>query len=298
MITGGRSDWGLLALLYDELIKGIEVDIIDVGDALERPDIRVEALPNSDTFDGTCTAMGLVMLKLPQVLRGLVYKRAVYKCAVVLGDRFEILSSALACYNLGISVAHIEGSDQTYGSLDQGYRKCIRALAEPTLRFDVEEYGSLGCLFPNLSEPTTKGDVVVVFHPYKADLCQLHKDLEAILKATEGERRALFLPNNDASSGFIAEMMEKAKTRDKEKKTRVFSNIGRSLFVRMVQRAPYIIGNSSSGIIEAPSLRTATINVGSRQDGRMRAKSVIDCEGTVEDIKEAIKQIDKIDWAR
>jgi len=222
--------------------------------------------------------MGLVFMKLPQVL-----KEGAYEKVIVLGDRYEILSVACCAYTLGIPISHIEGGDTTLGSLDEGYRKAIRSLASE--HYDVEEYGSLGCVFPPYTDDRNfAGQVVLIYHPHKGDW---ESELRAIIKVLRPYVVLAFGANKDAGGKKINEIFL-------ENRIFTIDNLPRMQYIDILRDADFIIGNSSSGLIEAPSLRVPTVNVGDRQKGRLRAASVIDCNS--DGIKEAIEKTKTIAW--
>lgn len=287
VFTGSRSEFGLL----EPIIKEIEPTVLVSGSHLSSrfgftykqieekyQTYPVEILMDSDSVMGTCKSMGLGLISLSDALVELNPS-----IVVILGDRYESLACALSAFNLDIPIAHIEGSDVTLGSKDNGYRKCIDALA--TLRFPVEEYGSLGCVFPELPPPLYPVSALVVYHPYQGDY---QKEFCALMGLMERHVDAFFIsPNADAGGRWIMDGIENSVLNS-------FKNLKRVEYLALLKQAEFIIGNSSSGIIEAPSLGTPTVNIGDRQKGRIRASSVIDCEGAAEEIKEAINKVKSI----
>ena len=299
IVAGSRSDYGLLEPLSDWLEAHncgggdtntlIQLFAASTGKGwpsrrFQGASLRVvECFTDSDSPEGVCASMGLVYMKLPQVL-----KEGAYEKVIVLGDRYEILSAACCAYTLGIPISHIEGSDRTLGSLDNGYRAAIRSLA--TEHYDVEEYGSLGCVFSDYTEGTRSiASVIIGYHSWLGDW---ENELLVILRAVKelnakGYTHIALQPNKDAGGRKINEIL-------RENHVLVLDNLPRSEYIDILKGADFIIGNSSSGIIEAPSLGVPTVNVGDRQKGRLRAASVIDCNS--DEIKEAIEKTKTIDW--
>ena len=294
IIAGSRSDYGLLEPLLEWLQAhncggGCSNTLIQLfagstsagwpSDRFQGISLRVvECFTDSDSSEGVCASMGLVCLKLPQVL-----KEGAYDKVIVLGDRFEILSAACCAYTLGIPISHIEGSDTTLGSLDNGYRSAIRSFAAE--HYDVEEYGSLGCVFPSYTDVRNfAAQVVLIYHPHKGDW---EAELRVIIKALRPYVVLAFGANKDAGGRKINEIFQ-------ENRISVIDNLSRMQYIDILRDADFIIGNSSSGLIEAPSLKVPTVNVGDRQKGRLRAASVIDCNS--EGIKDAIEMTKTIAW--
>ena len=293
VLTGSRADWGLLEPLVAELYKRFSIEIIITGSHLSVQfgetwkDIPKEwwvdcifcpIIIDWDNPVGTTKSQGLALMSAPELLVNLKPD-----LLLVLGDRYEVLSFTLAAYNLHIPVAHLQSSDITEGSLDDGYRKCIRNLA--SIDFPVEEYGSLGCVFrPESYVPGYTYDYLCIYHPYKGNY---KKDVEEIIAALKNKKVCYFGSNADAGGRWITKMW-------RDFNLPVFESISRNVYLSWLRGAKAIIGNSSSGIIEAPSMKVPTINIGDRQKSRLRAKSIIDCEPTQRAIEQALEKIKNV----
>src|SRR3990167_8719669 len=293
LVAGSRSDYGLLEPLLEWLQDhncgggdtNTLIQLFGASTASGWPSrcfrgasLRVvECFTDSDSPEGVCASMGLVCMKLPQIL-----KEGAYEKVIVLGDRYEILSVACCAYTLGIPISHIEGGDMTLGSLDNGYRSAIRSLAAE--HYDVEEYGSLGCVFPLFTVARrSRPCAVLIYHPCIGDW---EGELRAIIDASRGYVVHAFRANKDAGGARINKILEE--------NVNVLDNLSRAEYLSKLKSVDFIIGNSSSGLIEAPSLKVPTVNVGDRQKGRLRAASVIDCNSDT--IKEAIEMTKTIAW--
>jgi UDP-hydrolysing UDP-N-acetyl-D-glucosamine 2-epimerase len=204
-----------------------------------------------------------------------------------LGDRFETFAAAIVAHNLDIPIYHLQGGDTTPYSLDEGYRNCITQLATVHLAATQKSaerinkpytfnVGSLCCVIPILPEIEKKYDIAAIFHPYQGNY---QNEFLAMLEFLKDKNVIYFTTGADAGGKWINERLPNKNSLD------------RNNFLAILQHCDYIIGNSSSGITEAPTLNIPTINIGKRQFGRERAESVIDCEGTVEAIKEAVTKI-------
>lgn len=308
--TGSRSEWGLLEPLVEQLDKEFDVQLIITGSHLSKQFGKTsQYIPNKyqgyicpvladdDSNIGTCHSMAMGLMQFPGSFANINPD-----CVLLLGDRFEIFAAAIAAYNLGIPIAHIHGGDVTTGSLDDGYRDCITRLstyhfvATPTaaLRIagivdhpllNIHCVGSLGCVFPTLPKEVLKCDYLVVYHSGNVE------EFSNIVAVTEHLPNVIYIGSNaDAGGRTINELLKLIE----ENGQTVYINLPRNLYFSLLWSCKCIIGNSSSGIIEAPLLDTPTINIGSRQAGRIRAKSVIDCDGSVEGIKAAIEKAKQI----
>lgn len=236
---------------------------------------------------------------------------------ILLGDRLEPLAAALAAATLKIPIAHIHGGDKTdSGHIDENIRHSITRFAnihftatkehserlfkmgeEPWRIFEVGALG-LDSILKNNSinkkEISRKLDlneeqevVVCLFHPVNLESELAGKQMKEILSALKDLilQTVLIYPNNDDGSKLIVEEIEKNRGR---KFFHIFCNLKHEDFISLLYSADLLIGNSSSGIIEAPSLKLPVINVGSRNVGRDHAENVIYVKPKKELIKREI----------
>ena len=298
IFTGSRADWGLLEPLAHSMkhhYNDFDISLMISGSHLSKqfgetsqyiPDeysgYMTSILVDLDNNIGVTQSMGLGLIQFPGSLANINPDYL-----IVLGDRYEAFAAAIAAYNLGIKIAHIQGDDITKGSLDDGYRRCIRELA--SIHFDVSEYGSLGCVFPELVDVSyIPCDYLVMYHPNRGD------DIEEVynLRNAIKHLRNVFviLSNQDAHGKEISSILQSCYSDNFDRGWNLAHSVGRPAYLSLLKKAKCIIGNSSSGLIDAPSIGTPTVNIGSRQEGRMRASSVIDCGGGVDEIRTAIKK--------
>lgn len=290
VVTGSRSDWGLLEPLVAELYKKYNIQILVTGSHLsvqygetwrEIPKdwwgdcVLCPILVDWDNAIGVTKSMALALMAAPELLANLKPD-----LVLILGDRYEALSFSLGAYNLGVPIVHIQGTDVTEGSLDNGYRACIRSLA--SLHFPVEKYGSLGCVIPNgqYSRDETKEKYLVVYHPYKGDF---KKDFQTILDVFKNKDAYYIASNADAGGRWINWMLGQYKLPYEK-------SVSRMTYIQLLHSVTALVGNSSSGLIEAPMVGIPTINIGDRQKGRLRGPSVLDCTANQRDIEGTLEK--------
>lgn len=246
---------------------------------------------------------------------------------VILGDRTEMLGVAAAAMNERIPIAHIHGGEVTQGAVDdcirhsltkmsflhftatETYRKRVIQLGEsPDRVFNVGSLGTENILHENLMEeneirnllkiPAGQKYAVVTYHPVTLERFITTEQTEYLCKAMQEENNLFFLitmANSDTGADEINRMLsEYAEYSDNIK---IFPNLGMVRYLSAIKYASFVLGNSSSGIIEAPVLGTPTVNIGDRQIGREMAETVITCEPTFESILSAIKHALKIKHA-
>lgn len=238
---------------------------------------------------------------------------------LVLGDRFEILSAVIAAMFARIPIAHIHGGELTEGAIDDAirhsitkfshlhfvgnevYRKRVIQLGEKPER--VFNVGGLGVdaindinLIPknklekDLNIKFLKKNLLITFHPVtledESSLKQISELLDA-LSNLQNTSLIFTMPNADGDNQVIFEKIEDYVSSNKN--AYVFISLGQVRYLSCLAQVDAIVGNSSSGLHEAPSFRKATINIGDRQKGRIQSKSVINCKPLSQDIQKAIK---------
>ena len=281
-----------------------------------RIDRRVETLLSSDTAVGVAKSMGLGLLGFADALAELRPD-----ILVVLGDRFETFSAAAAAMVARIPIAHIHGGETTEGAIDEpirhsitkmsqfhfvaadAYRRRVIQLGEdPATVFLV---GSLGvdsvkklplldhtALEASLGVRMAERNLLITFHPVTLEDGTSETQMAELLAvlATLRETRLIFtLPNADTDGRILATQVRAFVAGHDN--ARVYTSLGQLRYLSCMQFVDGVIGNSSSGIIEAPSLGAGTVNIGDRQRGRVKAGSVIDCAPTRESIDAAITRL-------
>lgn len=287
-------------------------------------DRRVEMLLSSDSPVGTVKSMGLATIGFADALSELEPDMA-----LILGDRYEILAAASAAALLGIPVAHIHGGEITEGAWDDSIRHAVTKLSY--LHFTAaEEYrrrvigmgeapdrvfnvGSAAVDAISRFRPMSKEDLesslglrladdflLVTFHPATMHPGEAASQTRALLDALDGcvmddtphgEIKVLFtMPNSDAEGRTVGKMVSDWCDRNVGRAHAVVS-LGRDRYYSALSYCAAVVGNSSSGLIEAPSFGVPTLNIGDRQKGRARGNTVYDCEAVKEDISAGLRLI-------
>ena len=279
-------------------------------------DRKVEMLLSSDTAVGTAKSMGLGLIGFGEALQQLQPD-----LLLILGDRFEIFSAAAAALVARIPVAHVHGGETTEGAFDEAIRHSITKMAQ--LHFvAAEEYrkrvvqlgehpervfvvGGLGLdnitKLPLLDRPaleTALGfglggkSLLVTFHPATLDDVACEQQMAELLTALDqrADTQLIFtLPNADTHGRALSAMIEKYAAG--RANVHVYVSLGQTRYLSCLRHVDAVVGNSSSGLTEAPSFRIGTVNIGDRQRGRLKAVSVIDCEPDRESIGAALEQL-------
>lgn len=287
-----------------------------------RIDERVEMLLSSDSAAGTAKSTGLGLIGFADA-----FDRLKPDLVVLLGDRFEILAAATAALFAGIPVAHIHGGETTEGAYDEAIRHSITKMAqlhfvaaEPYRRRVIQLgeapervflVGALGvdairhvelldraALEESLDFPLGEKSLLVTFHPPTLEPGGAATQMNALLAALDslgGEVRLIFtLPNADTGGRELIRIIEAYVA--ERPNARAFASLGQRRYFSCLALVDGVVGNSSSGLIEAPSFRIGTVNIGDRQAGRLRGASVIDCAPQQEAIEAALTRLLSADF--
>jgi GDP/UDP-N,N'-diacetylbacillosamine 2-epimerase (hydrolysing) len=276
------------------------------------PSKTVEMLVNSDTTVGTTKSFGLAMVGLADALSDLKPD-----LVLLLGDRYEALATATASLIAGVPIAHIHGGETTEGAFDEAIRHSItkmshvhyvaaEAYRQRVIQLgeqpdSVHTVGGLGIdalsklnLIPRekleteLNANFAPVNLLVTYHP-ETLANKSQDDFRTLLAALESIPNAnifFTMPNADPAANRIRLQINAfAKTRPN---VFVFESLGQIRYLSLLRQVDAVIGNSSSGILEAPSFCIATVNIGDRQLGRLRAKSILDCGPELNELEKAI----------
>jgi UDP-hydrolysing UDP-N-acetyl-D-glucosamine 2-epimerase len=274
-------------------VRAIEQDGFNIAD-------RIEILLSSDTPQGISKSAGLAVMGFAQA-----FSKSRPDLLVVSGDRFEMHAVALAALPFMIPVAHLSGGELTEGAIDDAlrhsltklshlhfpatgeYARRIMQLGEEPWRITVAGEPSLDQLATmrflsreelekRFSLRLDKPFVLVTFHPVTLEYEEAGHQIKELLAAIESSRiPAVFtMPNADTGNHVIGKQIQQFVAEHED--ARLVDNFGIHAYFSMMKRAAAMVGNSSSGIIEGASFELPAVNIGTRQDGRTRARNVID----------------------
>ena len=237
---------------------------------------------------------------------------------IILGDRFEMLPIAYTATMLGIAIIHIHGGEITLGAIDNKMRFAISHLADLHLTATKKSKQRLidngisskhvvftGAIGIENALKLTKfnrqkieaktgwqfldKNILFTFHPETLSNIEAKDQINVVLDALSNFRSAakfISMPNADPGNQTVAERLFSFS--NSEPNVYITRNLGHKLYLSMMNEVDVVVGNSSSGIIEAPALGVATVNIGERQSGREQANSIINCSFDAEDIRNSI----------
>jgi len=331
VVTVARSDYGIYRPILRQLVAHPQVDLqLLVGGGHLVPQYgltvraiedefpiaaRVDMLLGSGSRESIALAMGVGAIGFAQA-----YARLRPDLLLTLGDRFEMLSAVVASVPQQIPVAHIHGGELTEGAIDDAIRHAITKLshlhfaatedyARRILQMGEEPWRVVVSGAPALDEvasvPYLSRSAVcdrfgfdpadpfllVTFHPVTLGADAAVDGLDALLAALERATMpcVMTFPNADAGSqSIIAEFTEYA---GRHRAVRLEPNLGTDWYFNTLRHAAAMVGNSSSGIIEAASFAVPVVNIGDRQKGRVRSINVVDVPPDADAILAAIRRV-------
>ncbi len=241
---------------------------------------------------------------------------------VVLGDRFELLGAAAAALICNIPVAHIHGGELTLGAIDDAIRHSITKMSKwhftateeyrrrviqmgesPDRVFNVGGMGQDNIvklklltkseLEENLGIHFHERNLLITYHPETLDPAMSLTHFQQLLDVLVELEHTLLLftkPNADTGNQAISKLLDEFVAAH-EDSALVFASLGQLRYLSLMKQVDAVVGNSSSGIIEAPSMHVPTLDIGNRQKGRIAAQSIVHAEPTKLSIQAAFKKI-------
>jgi len=279
-------------------------------------DEAIEIVLSHDTPTGICKSMGLAMIGCGEALM-----RIDPDILVILGDRYEAFCAAAAAQICRVPVAHIHGGEATEGLIDEAFRHSITKMShlhfasceayrqrviqlgeDPDRVFNVGALGVENIRLISLMERSTLGESIgfnlerpyflVTFHPVTLEKDTSEGQFQLLLDTLEAfpEYNVIFTKANADTDGRVINRLIDEYAERQPGRCLAVASLGSLRYLSAMKYASAVIGNSSSGIVEAPSFRIPTINIGDRQKGRVKPESVVDCEPSAASIETAIRK--------
>ncbi|MCT7650602.1 UDP-N-acetylglucosamine 2-epimerase [Aliarcobacter butzleri] len=292
-------------LTYKEIEKEFKIDK------------KVEMLLSSDTSIGISKSIGLAQISFCEA-----FEELKPDILIVIGDRYEIFSATSTAMIARIPIVHLHGGETTEGAFDESIRHSITKMSH--LHFTAtEEYrnrviqlgehpsrvfnvGGMGIEnikrlklltkeeFENsIDFKLNKKNILVTFHPVTLENSTAQEQFQELLDVIDElkETNIIFTKaNSDTDGRIINQMIDEYVTKNFQKSVE-FTSLGQLRYLSALQFVDAVVGNSSSGLLEAPSFKIGTINIGDRQKGRIKADSVIDCSANKTDIEKAFEKL-------
>ncbi len=280
-------------------------------------DAKIHILQEEDNLNDINMAMSRAIIGFSDYL-----EKAKPDMMILLGDRYELLSAAIVAMNYRIPIAHLHGGEMTEGAIDEcirhaiskmsylhftsceAYRKRVIQLGEyPDRVFNVGAIGLENIKRQRLMSLKELGNSldfsleeknfgVVTFHPVTLEADTAEEEFLQLLESLDcfPDLKIIFTKANADSGGLlINHMIDRYVEQHMERCVAVFS-LGMVRYLTALQHAAVVIGNSSSGIIETPSFKVPTVNIGDRQKGRIQAKNILNCVPEKEAICSAVEK--------
>ncbi len=292
---------------YGYTVREIEAQGIPVAE-------RIHMLLSSDSRQGAAKSMGLLVIGLAQA-----FERLKPDMLLLLGDRYEILAAASVAVVMNIPIAHLCGGESTEGAIDEQVRHAVTKMAhihlvqteyygQQVLKMGEEEWrvhnvGFLGGenarrlnlltrdeLERELKLKAGRKNFVVTYHPVTLEKIPLELQVDNLLAAlSRFDAQIIFTyPNADSGGRFIIEKLKEFS--EKRPDVHIYCSLGQLRYLSLLKHADLMVGNSSSGLLESQFFNLPTVNIGTRQKGRLRGENVIDVSYDTEDIVRGIEK--------
>ncbi len=328
--TGSRADYGIVRnyLSYLNSDKDIDFSVLVTGSHMDERFGKTVSIIEDDGFkidlkvdlhiDTKSTSAILNSMSIAIKEFGCYFEACKYDLLIILGDRYEMLAVAQAAAMQKIPILHLHGGEITYGNYDEFIRHCITKMSryhfasteayknriiqmgeKPETVFNMGALGAENCT--NINENTVIEEVkrlpqkqyfVVAFHPETLTNIDLAEQVEIVINSIETvlDKYDIVLigTNADTKSEIIRNRWLNFA---KQKGVHYFESLNTDSYLYLVKNAVCLVGNSSSGIIEAPSLGAYSVNIGDRQKGRVHGQSVIDVGCNEASVTSAINEV-------
>lgn len=330
IVTATRAEYGLLSPVIKELRKrednSFKVELIVTGTHLcedygmtvneikDRIDYKIPISVTSDSEQSISENQAEVLVKFTEL-----FTEEKYNAVILLGDRYETLAIAISSGNTRTPIFHLCGGDITEGAMDEWIRHSITKMSylhfvtnEDSKRRVIQlgenpnrvfNYGStsidniMSVADMNKAEALDSIGLfdckyaLCTYHPVTMETGDVDTDINEFLDAIREFREMQFIvtkSNADQGGARINRLLDEAN--EEIENLHLYTSLGIRRYLSLMKYAEFVLGNSSSGIIETPAFHIPTINIGDRQKGRLQSKSIINCGTTKEEI---VKSIDK-----
>lgn len=277
-----------------------------------RIDEEIDMIISSNNKSAILKSMGIEMIQMAQVL-----ERLKPDIMLVLGDRYEIFIAVTCAMMMNIPIAHMNGGESTEGAIDEQIRHAITKMShihfpgaesykEKIIKMGEEPWrvnnvGQAGIenikrlnllnreeICNELGIDCYKKILLITYHPTTLKVDGIHSEIDNLLFALEecSEEIIFTYPNADFGSRYIVDKINEFV--NKRSNAHIFYSLGQLRYLSVMKNCDAVIGNSSSGILEAPYFKVPVVNIGDRQKGRLRCKNIIDCSNNQIDIEKAI----------
>lgn len=329
VVTATRAEYGLLSPVIKELRKrendGLRVDLIVTGTHLsekygrtieeisDRIDHKILISVASDTDADISSNQAEALVKFTEL-----FLNERYDAVMLLGDRYETLAIAIAAGNTRTPIFHLCGGDTTEGALDEWIRHSITKISylhfvtnEESRRRVIQlgedpsrvfNYGSTSIdnilTVADMSKDEALESIgledcnyaLCTYHPVTMEDGSVDEQLDKFLKATKAFPDLQFIitkSNADQGGARINELLDTVESEIDN--LHVYTSLGVRRYLSLMKYSEFVLGNSSSGIIETPAFHVPTVNIGDRQRGRLQSESIVNCGTKADDIIAAIK---------
>ena len=332
LVTSTRAEYGIMSRLIKALNDDTDIDFKlfvtgmhlskKFGNTYKEITIPIYKKINIDIEKEQSHSMALTIEKFSKE-----FKKLKPDLVVILGDRYEIMGVAISAMLNNIPIAHLYGGETTLGAMDEAIRHSITKMSH--LHFtSCEEYrkrviqlgenpesvfnaGSLGVenikkvslmskeeLEKSLDFRFGEKNLLVTFHPVtlEGNSTEQFKELLLALDELKNTNIIITAPNSDDGNEELFKLIDDFTKNHSNAK--YIKSLGMVRYLSAIQYVDAVVGNSSSGIVEVPSFKKPTINIGNRQKGRIQASSIINCEPQKLDILNAIQKIYESDFSK